>query len=148
MPGTRSSTGTRSGLDTGRVGAYCLPGRACGPRGAAPLNFRRQTGVLLRVMLPHEPGQTRGLASEDRLHRALALLLGALAGAVLLMREPAAPAEATGADAAARPREPDAPSRAALEAAIAELGRWFAARVPRAPLDANRRLLALGRSWL
>lgn len=99
-------------------------------------------------MLANEPGQTRGLGSEDRLHRALALLLGAVAGTVLLTREPALPAEATGAEAAHGAHEADAPSRAALEAAIAELARWFDASTPHAPLDANRRLLALGRSVL
>jgi hypothetical protein len=105
-------------------------------------------GVVHRVMLANESGQSRGLGSEDRLHRALALLLGALAGTVLLTREPALPVEATGAEAAHGAHEADAPSRAALEAAIAELARWFDASTPHAPLGANRRLLALGRSML
>jgi hypothetical protein len=98
-------------------------------------------------MLPNEHGPTRGIDSEDRLHRVLALLLGALAGALVLTHEPASP-DATGLEAAASARESDAPSRPALEAAITELARWFEARAPHTPLDANRRLLALGRSGL
>jgi hypothetical protein len=99
-------------------------------------------------MLPNEHGPTRGIDSEDRLHRTLALLLGALAGALLLTREPALPADATGLEPAPSARESDAPNRPALEAAIAELARWFEGRAPHTALDANRRLLALGRSGL
>lgn len=98
-------------------------------------------------MLPDEPRHTRGIASEDRLHRGLALLLGAVAGGVLLIREPASPAPAAqGPGAAHSTAASEAPSRAALESAIAELARWFEASPPRTALDANRRLLALGRS--
>jgi hypothetical protein len=99
-------------------------------------------------MLQHERGHAPGLDSEDRLHRALALLLGALAGGVLLLREPVPPGEPARGEASSHTRSLDAPSRAALEAAIAELGRWCEARAPRTALDANQRLLALGRSAL
>lgn len=98
-------------------------------------------------MLDHPREHARGLDPEDRLHRALALLLGALAGAVLLLQEPV-PAGVPAGDPGPRARASDAPSRAAIEAAIAELGRWCEARAPRTALDANQRLLALGRSAL
>jgi hypothetical protein len=100
-------------------------------------------------MLPNEHGPTPGIESEDRLHLALALLLGALAGGVLLTREPTPPTAATGLEASPPgARASDAPSRPALEGAIAELARWFERRAAHTPLDANRRLLALGRSGL
>jgi hypothetical protein len=87
--------------------------------------------------------------SEDEIHRYLLVALGILAGSALHWRTP---------DAGERGRAPDAErshaldelTRPALDAAIAELARWLerAPAPPRTPLEANQRLLALGRTAL
>jgi len=99
-------------------------------------------------MRQNETRRAGGRDSEDRLHRVLVLVLGAVAGGVLLMREPASPVVELG-----QPRgtiASDAPSREALEAAIVELTRWFerTENIGHTPLAANLRLLALGRAAL
>lgn len=90
--------------------------------------------------------------AEDRLHRWLALILGAVAGAVLFARGPGG-ARAPGAAAsatAARPDGADTLSRPVLDAAIAQLARWLERSSPAAatPLATHLRLLALGGSAL
>jgi hypothetical protein len=83
--------------------------------------------------------------SEDRLHRYLALALGAGAGALLLARGPVAVSEGPESAPSAR-SEPAEANRADLDRAIAALAERLA-RVPGTPptaLEANLRLLALG----
>jgi hypothetical protein len=85
---------------------------------------------------------------EDKIHRYLLLALGVVAGAALLT--PNRREHAEGAADARASSEPEELTRASLDAAIAELARWIerAPRPPRTPLEANLRLLALGRSGL
>ncbi|HTV19643.1 MAG TPA: hypothetical protein VMG12_13255 [Polyangiaceae bacterium] len=100
-------------------------------------------------MLRKEPGQTGVSDSEDRLHRTLALLLGAVAGVAVWLRDAPPAAFHEGEARSGASLQP--PRRATIEAAIAELERWFESTgggEPRTPLDANRRLLALGRAAL
>jgi hypothetical protein len=87
---------------------------------------------------------------EDKIHRYLLLALGVLAGVALFIRgQTSSSPERTraGASASSAPVEV---SRPALDAAIAQLARWIerAPSDPRTPLEANLRLLALGRPAL
>jgi hypothetical protein len=80
----------------------------------------------------------------------LLLVLGASAGALMLLREPS-PERPAGDAVDGRPATaPEEVTRAALEAAIQDLLGWIerGPREPRTPFQANLRLLALGRAAL
>jgi hypothetical protein len=87
--------------------------------------------------------------SEDQLHRYLALILGAAAGAVLLARGPVAVHDVVSAAPDSQVELAEV-SRADLDRSIAALVEWIGQgpAAPRTALEANLRLLALGRTAL
>jgi len=92
-----------------------------------------------------QPGRIVLSSAEDLIHRGLALLLGATAGALFLVRGPGTvpPPEAASAEVDTGPA-----LYVEVNSTIQDLAARLGRSVARTPLDVNLRLLALGRAAL